>query len=645
MKLLNKFYPYLTALIVFIIYMFTLAPSVIQIDAGELATVQYTLGIAHPTGYPLFTILGFIFLHIPFGISTITQANLLAAIYCAAASGVFAYTFRIILDNTIFIKQTVQKIKRDKIKKAKKDFEVRQNQNVVDESNHYNFILASLAAFALAFSRTFWFQSTSIEVYSLHLLLLSLIILSLIKIFYDVETERYLTKNTIFFAAALALGFTNHMTTLLVIPAATYIYFLKFKFNKNSIIRIGYMLLIFIPILIILYAYLPLRASAHPMVNWGNPIDMERILRHISGKQYQVWIFSSTEAAKKQLAYFFNILPGEYTVSFLFIIIGLFTSFLKARKLFIFFIILFISTVLYSINYDINDIDSYFLLAFVSLGFFVLFGIKSLIQLFKQNNINYTTSLSIVAIIIVIQSYINFNKVDQSGIYVYEDYTKEILTSVPKNSIILSYLWDYFVSPSYYFQNVEGLRKDVNVIDKELLRRSWYYTQLSAHNSKILEGIKSEKEQFLEALKPFERSEAFDSQLLENLYRTIMTKIISTNINEHEFFITTELFENEMQRGEFSLPQGYTLVPDLFMFKVVKNDGQYVPATNPNFSIRYKTEEDGYSETIKKMVSTMLIRRAMYEKSFNKNDRAKLYVDKVKKDFPDALIPNELNSL
>ena len=55
MAKLNKFYHIILPVIVFIIYLITLAPSVVQIDSGELTTVQAMPGIAHPTGYPLFT--------------------------------------------------------------------------------------------------------------------------------------------------------------------------------------------------------------------------------------------------------------------------------------------------------------------------------------------------------------------------------------------------------------------------------------------------------------------------------------------------------------------------------------------------------------------------------------------------------------
>lgn len=45
--------------ILLLVYGSTMSLSLQEIDAGELATVQYLPGIAHPSGYPLFTFLGF----------------------------------------------------------------------------------------------------------------------------------------------------------------------------------------------------------------------------------------------------------------------------------------------------------------------------------------------------------------------------------------------------------------------------------------------------------------------------------------------------------------------------------------------------------------------------------------------------------
>lgn len=84
MKYLKNYFYVFTGLIIFIFYLTSIAPSVVQIDSGELAAVQCTLGIAHPTGYPLFTILGYLFSLIPLPFSKIFQLNILSAIYTAA---------------------------------------------------------------------------------------------------------------------------------------------------------------------------------------------------------------------------------------------------------------------------------------------------------------------------------------------------------------------------------------------------------------------------------------------------------------------------------------------------------------------------------------------------------------------------------
>jgi len=59
--------PVITGFGVFLIYLRTLAPSVVGGDTGELITVAYKMGVAHPPGYPLFTLLAKLFTFIPFG--------------------------------------------------------------------------------------------------------------------------------------------------------------------------------------------------------------------------------------------------------------------------------------------------------------------------------------------------------------------------------------------------------------------------------------------------------------------------------------------------------------------------------------------------------------------------------------------------
>jgi hypothetical protein len=645
LKFLKKYYAVITGLLVFIVYITTLAPSVVEIDSGELAAVQCTLGIAHPTGYPLFTILGYLFHLLPLPFSKIYQLNLLTSIWCSLGVGLFVYTSKLVLDNiNSFIPQKfIERTKTENKKKKGKQDQPNHNLSKFEIPEIKRYLAAVLGGLILAFSKTFWFQSTSVEVYSLQIFLFTLIILFLIKAYLyknDFAKIKFINPWLVF-AVILALGFSNHMTTLFVLPGVAYLYFDRNKFNKKSIYQIGLMLCVFIPVLILVYSYLPIRASQNPVLDWGNPNNLTRLLRHVEGDQYHVWLFSSTSAAEKQFSYFVLNLPNEFIVSLFICFIGLIAAFIKARKFFYFILITFLFTVLYAINYDIKDIDSYFILAYISLAFFAVFGIVQLLSLLKLKEHPYAISLSLITIFIAVQIYFNYDNVNQSDVYTFEDYTKSVLNYCSKNSVVFSYEWDYFVSPSYYFQYAEHYRSDVTVVDKELLRRSWYYHQLNEDHPKLLKNMKPDVNSFLQALIPFESGGNFNSNLLETYYRKIMTDLVATNIDKRNYYISPELFENEMQKGQFVLPKGYTLVPDLLMFKVVKGN-QYVPAPDPNFVIRFPKKKNFYINFIESQAGSMLARRALYELQYDKIDRAKIYVKKIKKDFPDYALPEGL---
>src|SRR5829696_19628 len=64
------------------LYVRTLAPALLLGDGAEFQTLAATLGMAHPTGYPIYLLLGKLFTWLPIG-SVAYRVNLLSA--CAAA--------------------------------------------------------------------------------------------------------------------------------------------------------------------------------------------------------------------------------------------------------------------------------------------------------------------------------------------------------------------------------------------------------------------------------------------------------------------------------------------------------------------------------------------------------------------------------
>ncbi|HUS14349.1 MAG TPA: DUF2723 domain-containing protein [Chloroflexia bacterium] len=69
------------------LYVATLAPDVLVGDSGEFQFTGAILGVPHPTGYPLYTLLSKLATTLPFG-NVAYRINLSSAIYTAAAAGI-----------------------------------------------------------------------------------------------------------------------------------------------------------------------------------------------------------------------------------------------------------------------------------------------------------------------------------------------------------------------------------------------------------------------------------------------------------------------------------------------------------------------------------------------------------------------------
>ena len=98
-SLINKaplhLWPSLATLVLsLIIYLATLAPTVTGEDSGELIAAAYEGGVAHPPGYPLWTMLAWLAIKLlPFG-SVAYRANLLSALLASAAAAVLCRTLQ-----------------------------------------------------------------------------------------------------------------------------------------------------------------------------------------------------------------------------------------------------------------------------------------------------------------------------------------------------------------------------------------------------------------------------------------------------------------------------------------------------------------------------------------------------------------------
>ncbi|MDY7041189.1 MAG: DUF2723 domain-containing protein, partial [Chloroflexota bacterium] len=120
--------PTILALGTFALYLRTLSPTIGQADSFEFQVVAYTLGVAHPTGYPLYILLGKLFTLLPVG-DVAYRVNLTSPIFASLAV-TFLYLF-------------VHRLMRSRW-------------------------AALCAALTFAFARTLWSQAAIAEVYTLN---------------------------------------------------------------------------------------------------------------------------------------------------------------------------------------------------------------------------------------------------------------------------------------------------------------------------------------------------------------------------------------------------------------------------------------------------------------------------------------------
>lgn len=537
----------LVSVFAFLVYLKTLAPSVTFIDSGELAAVACTLGIAHPTGYPLFTLLGWLFSRLPIATEEIQRLNMMAAVLCAAGIFFFYHFTHFVLTKT-FSESTTLHVKRKHVTGIQ--------------------FASTGASLLLAFSETYWSQATSIEVYALHVLFLALVLLTFFKAVYAVHPDAKATRviqeerRWYLFAFILGLSFTNHMTTILLGPGLLYLFFASQGAGTASWRRVAKLSVPFF-IGFSVYLYLPLRASQSPLFNWGNSVTLERFLWHWTGKQYRVWILSSTEAAARQLTYFVSTIPYEFAyIGILVAFIGVIAIWRGKRQLAITLLLMFVGCVLYAINYDIHDIDSYFLLAYMCTALFAGAGLFVAVRWLSER-LQFSTATVVVLAASVAPFLVHLRQADETNNFLVEDYTRNMFASLEPNALVLSFQWDYWVSASYYYQGVKGVRPDVAVVDKELLRRSWYFKQLERQHPWLIHQSRVEVEAFLRELEKFEHDRPYNPAVIQARFEEMIRSFLTNSIQTRPVYVTGEI-EPEFTHGLQRVPEGlaYRLYAD-----------------------------------------------------------------------------------
>jgi hypothetical protein len=538
-------------LIDLIVYFLTRAPVVQFIDSGELALVCQTLGIAHPTGYPLYTLLGRLFCLIPFE-DTVFRVGLMSLVFVCLANLALFFILLSILEGFS---------KREKMHSGIRIWS------------------ALIACLTFSLTPTLWSQATSNEVYSLSVLFYGLIILLILR---WRRKSRELRGQRIFYLLVFvyALSFGNHMSTVLLLPGILFL--AASVFGRKLLV---WRRLILIPLVFLLglsvYFFLPIRSLQNPVADWGNPETWSALVRHITGWQYQVWMFAgSAQELGRNLGSLVKLFFHQFPPYFLPLsLLGMWKLFAADRKILIFLLILFFANILYGINYGISDIDPYFLGSFLVNAIFIGSGLCFALQIVMNSRIKRGLSHAIVALPLLLPLLLlktNYFEADRSRDFFAYDFASNVMRSVKKDAVILTNVWDHY-SPWLYLRFVELKRPDVSYLDTELCRRTWYFDYVEQNYDDLYRTSQVEIKRFLKEVQPFENSEPFEPQVIEDAYVSMLKGFLSKN------FKNRPLYDDLI--GGPQVGRMYLRVPEGMVFSL-KDSLRYYPYEFPHFKLR-----------------------------------------------------------
>jgi hypothetical protein len=185
-----------TSLAALLLYLRSLAPSVLVGDSGEFQFTGYILGVPHPTGYPLYTLLSHLFTWLPVG-DVAYRVNLSSAVYAALACGLVAAI-------------TYHLLGRPPMRGWGRT-PAPPHRQVARESARL--LIAVGAGLLLAAAGTLWAQAVVARSYALNALLVAAAVGLLLG---WRATGR--TRWWIGFWLILGLSFTHHGTTIVLVP-------------------------------------------------------------------------------------------------------------------------------------------------------------------------------------------------------------------------------------------------------------------------------------------------------------------------------------------------------------------------------------------------------------------------------------------
>lgn len=424
-------------LIVLALYLITLGDHVGQADTFEFQVVAPQLGIAHPTGYPLFVGLGKLFSLLPFN-SMAWRVNLSSAIFATIA--VWS-TYR-----------TIVALTSDRL-------------------------AAALAAIALAASPIFWSQAVVAEVYALNALFAAAIVFLLVNLLRARSSLQPPTTNFYILFFLFGLAFSDHLTSVILIPALVItLFFVRPQLSAKSWLAAGGLFLLGLtPWLFIFFRW--------PALHNG---------QWMTSGEWLSWILGQRFGGALNLSLLFdptrwNIVTRIVVAQFGWVgtalaALGLIVLFKRAWRVALILSVTFAGYIFYGVVYNVPDVAVFLIPAVMLMALWIGVALAFVVEQVaaRADSLRFTpyalrSALYLLfALLPLWQIAGNFDAANQRGLNADREAWGRYVLSLPIPQKAALLLDSEKIAPLYYLQATENIRPDLDILvlgDETLYRQ------------------------------------------------------------------------------------------------------------------------------------------------------------------------------
>jgi len=464
-------------------------------------------------------------------------------------------------------------------------------------------VLALLAGLFVASTMTWWQQANGFEVYSLHCVAMPLVVLMGLR-WIDAATSAPARPTALAgrcegfaFALVTGLSFTNHLTTVLLAPGL--ITFTLARIGPRRLVR---HLLTLVPAFLLgllPYAWLPFRSAMHPALDWGAPRTWHAFIHHVTGADYQSWLFPDAASVAVQVRYTAWRVPADFAwLGLAVVTLGLVLLAQRQKWIAVLAALSVIAGGLFAAGYRVPDSDPYLLTVVFGLGILFAAGLLRIHEHFGSR-----AAVACGLALVMANGVLHWRDCDEHGNHLSESFVTDLIGPLPRHAVLFTDHWGQGTSAAWYFQRVEGLRPDVTVVQLDLIRVSWYLDQFARNEPALVKPAVSEFARYRGLLVNAEHGLPYRGREIEAARRALLDAIVRRAPGDRPVFSTS------------SLPDcaGLARVPYHLAFWL-RSDTTYVPESSWAYVFReWRGRIDADAATTCWLYAQSRVDRAHYE--------------------------------